>query len=379
MLHLVSRDPRGNLARFLRLCRIIRRNPFARVGPLGLEIAVSSACNYRCVFCVTHSILRERTSAPTTMPDEVLRRLVDDAAELGVREIRFAGDSEPLLFPQVTDTIRDRPEIRFKIVSNGSRLDRLTPDLFASLHKLSVSLNTIDPELHPVIHGYRGESQLPGILKNLERLLLLPDARKKIQINYVMLADNYPERLELLSWVRRKNIFAAIHPVGLSLPALEESCLTPEQLQTFLTELDAFEREHDLGRNARNSVRYARSSFGNDPNRRGGADSPPPALASCYAGFYGGFIRSDGNYSICCFAPSPLGNIVETRLRDLWLQPSFQGQVFRAATMERSGRPLYPQCVKCNEVHSYSRLFHAVFRRLPFHERAVSRKLRLLS
>jgi MoaA/NifB/PqqE/SkfB family radical SAM enzyme len=246
------------------------------------------------------------------------------------------------------------------------------------LHKLSISLNTIDAALHPAIHGYPGASQLPDILEQLDRLLALPGARKKIQINYVMLADNYEERAEFLSWVRRKDLFAAVRPVGPALPALEERCLTRDQYETFLTELDAFEGDHHLSNNLKSTVRFARSTFRYQLRRWHAPASPPPPLASCYAGFYGGYILSNGNYYICCFAPSPMGNVTETRLRDLWRRPDVQGCVFAAATMQKTGRPLYPQCVRCRESRTYSRLFHAAFRRLPFQERAMSRKLRML-
>jgi MoaA/NifB/PqqE/SkfB family radical SAM enzyme len=198
-----------NIIRAFRLIRIINFDPKKTTGPLSIEVNMTSACNYKCYFCNAHSYLKEKCPQVQSLPDETIDCLLEDIRLLNIQEILFAGDGEPFLHKRFLDIIDACKERKDKILTNGSKHRQVSASVFANIHKLTISLNSIDDETHRLIHGYHGNSQLPYILGNIERLLSLPRARKKLQINYVVTKDNLEELETTFELSHKWNIFCS--------------------------------------------------------------------------------------------------------------------------------------------------------------------------
>ena len=129
-----------------------------------LRISVIEACNYRCPYCMP-----EGSTPPA---DEVLdaeTRLSFDEIELaarafvreGVRKLRLTG-GEPLLrrgLPELVARLAAIPGVEdLALTTNGSLLAGKAKALRAAgLHRLTVSLDALDPAVFRALSGNRGE------------------------------------------------------------------------------------------------------------------------------------------------------------------------------------------------------------------------------
>jgi len=66
-----------------------------RIPPITIDMALTRACNYNCIYC--YSQLQENECKPMTW--EVLKNFLDDAKEIGVKAISLVSDGESTLSP----------------------------------------------------------------------------------------------------------------------------------------------------------------------------------------------------------------------------------------------------------------------------------------
>jgi len=149
-----------------------------------LRISLTDRCNLRCVYCMPADGIDFRPSDELLQDDE-LRLLVRVAADLGVRKVRLTG-GEPTVRPGLVDLVRDIAATDgiedVALTTNGLLLDRLAAPLAgAGLHRVNVSLDTLDPEKFArITRGGRVEQVTAGIAA-AEAAGLLP-----IKINAVI-------------------------------------------------------------------------------------------------------------------------------------------------------------------------------------------------
>lgn len=137
-----------------------------------LRISVMDRCNFRCPYCMPedkyHEHFKFLDSAERLSFDEILRvaRLFTG---LGVSKIRITG-GEPLLRPGLTDLIGDLGRIDgiddIALTTNGILLGQHAAALRAAgLHRVTVSLDSLDDEVFARMSGGRGSKDrvLAGI------------------------------------------------------------------------------------------------------------------------------------------------------------------------------------------------------------------------
>jgi cyclic pyranopterin phosphate synthase len=118
------------------------------------RISVTDRCNFRCPYCMPrsafgpgHAFVRRQDTLTTA---EIVR-LGALLVRLGVRKIRLTG-GEPLLRSNLDDVVRGLaatgvPDLA--LTTNASLLARWAGRLRAAgLHRLTVSLDSLDPEVH---------------------------------------------------------------------------------------------------------------------------------------------------------------------------------------------------------------------------------------
>jgi cyclic pyranopterin phosphate synthase len=115
----------------------------------NLRISVTDRCNLRCAYCMPEEeyvwLPREEI-----LHFEEISRLVDVFIELGVDKVRLTG-GEPLLrrdLPALIAPLAAKPGLRdLAITTNGVLLaDQAAALRAAGLHRVTVSLDTLDPE-----------------------------------------------------------------------------------------------------------------------------------------------------------------------------------------------------------------------------------------
>ncbi len=72
-----------------------------RIAPITMDVALSTRCPYRCIYC--YGLLQ--TPRFTTLPRDAAMRLVDDAAEIGVKGLVFQSDGKSTWAPYFYEVI----------------------------------------------------------------------------------------------------------------------------------------------------------------------------------------------------------------------------------------------------------------------------------
>ncbi len=137
-----------------------------------LRISVIDRCNFRCPYCMpaeqfhrTYEFLNKNE----WLSFDEIDRLACVFVSLGVKKLRLTG-GEPLLRPNIDELVRKLSTIEgvedLALTTNGSALVEWAPKLRAAgLKRLTVSLDTLDPEVFKQLSGGRGkvEDVLDGI------------------------------------------------------------------------------------------------------------------------------------------------------------------------------------------------------------------------
>lgn len=121
-------------------------------GPIHLDIETSSICNLRCPMCLCTVELkkgRESKIKQGLMGMERYRKIIDEAAEIGVMSVKLNWRGEPLLNPNIPQMIKYAKEkgiIDIMINTNATMLDeQLMNELIdAGLDKIFFSVDSID-------------------------------------------------------------------------------------------------------------------------------------------------------------------------------------------------------------------------------------------
>ena len=154
-----------------------------------LRISVMDRCNFRCPYCMPretfHESYRFLKSSERLDFAEILR-LARVFVRAGVRKIRITG-GEPLLRPNLPDLIGDVtqvPDIEdIALTTNGMLLAKYATELKAAgLNRITVSLDTLDPEVFAKMSGgFGGVGEVLDGIEHARRAGLAP-----IKINTVV-------------------------------------------------------------------------------------------------------------------------------------------------------------------------------------------------
>ena len=137
-----------------------------------LRISVIDPCHFRCTYCMPLGSMKGRGSflpLEKLLTDHEIVDLVRAFVGLGVHKIRLTG-GEPLIrpgFPALIEQLAEIPGLDdIALTTNGVMLTRLAGDLAgAGLGRITVSLDTLDPEVLDAISG--GKARLHEVLDGI--------------------------------------------------------------------------------------------------------------------------------------------------------------------------------------------------------------------
>ena len=129
-----------------------------------LRISVLDRCNFRCPYCMPEDEYprdHQFLGKAERLRFEDIERIVRSAAALGVRKLRLTG-GEPLLrreLPTLVRMLASVPGIDdIAMTTNGSLLSTQVDALRdAGLGRITLSLDTLDPDTYRTLSGGRGE------------------------------------------------------------------------------------------------------------------------------------------------------------------------------------------------------------------------------
>jgi len=189
----------------LRLLGVITEHAF--IGPQTAVIDSYHRCNTNCLHCWVHSPRKnpDEEFLNTQMDMELYTRLINDASELLVDEIIFAGDGEPLLNEKFLGMVRHARNKGIKVLffTNGILLNSdIAKDVIdLEVTQIFCSLPAGTAKNYALINPGHPEQVFYSIVDNLKRLISLRNqAGKKrpvLLMTHVIHNLNYKELMEM--------------------------------------------------------------------------------------------------------------------------------------------------------------------------------------
>ena len=175
-----------------------------------LRISVMDRCNFRCIYCMPeekfHSGFNFLKSSERLSFDEIFR-VTKLFTDLGVSKIRITG-GEPLLRVNLSELIGDLSTLEkiedIALTTNGVLLKKYSEELKAcGLNRITVSLDSIDPEQFRKMTGGRGK--LETVLEGISEALSV--GFKQVKINAVIKRGiNDDQVIEMVDYFKKQSV-----------------------------------------------------------------------------------------------------------------------------------------------------------------------------
>jgi cyclic pyranopterin phosphate synthase len=141
-----------------------------------LRISVMDRCNFRCPYCMPKETFHEHyrfLKSNERLSFEEITRLTRLFVDLGVKKVRLTG-GEPLLRPSLCELVGDLTAIEgvqdVALTTNAVLLAQHAAELKANgLHRITVSLDSIDPEIFRQMSG--GFAERDRVLEGIQAAL----------------------------------------------------------------------------------------------------------------------------------------------------------------------------------------------------------------
>ena len=124
------------------------------LAPVHIRIKPINACNERCWYCAYRSddlSLGNDMDVRDKIPAAKMFEIVDDLIAMGVKAVTFSGGGEPLIYPQIAETVRRLAAggIKIGILTNGVALRGDVAEAFAEHATwVRVSIDAADGETY---------------------------------------------------------------------------------------------------------------------------------------------------------------------------------------------------------------------------------------
>jgi GTP 3',8-cyclase len=167
-----------------------------------LRISVTDRCNLRCTYCMPAEGIPLMQHSDILSFEEIME-VVDAAVILGVDKIRITG-GEPLVrkgIINLIEMIASKPGIQdLGMTTNGQLLEQFAQPLKdAGLHRINVSLDTLNPEKYRQIT--RG-GEIDKVLKGIETAVKA--GLSPVKINCVIVkSSSEPDALEVTEYGKK--------------------------------------------------------------------------------------------------------------------------------------------------------------------------------
>ena len=140
-------------------------------APITLELDLTLSCNDRCPFC-PHGFAHQKRHLST----DHIRRVLEDAARVGIRGLTITGGGEPMMHPAFQEVMRLIRLHSFSagIITNGGIVNAsLADEMVATFKWIRVSLDAATETTFERVRGHR------GLQHRLAHLALLTEAKRK--------------------------------------------------------------------------------------------------------------------------------------------------------------------------------------------------------
>ena len=170
-----------------------------------LRVSITDRCNLRCVYCMPEEGIRLINHAEIISYEEILE-VIREGIRLGITKVRITG-GEPLVRKGIVSLVEMIAQLEgitdFGMTTNGILLEKFATDLSkAGLHRVNISLDTINPEKYrQITRGGEIEKVFAGIKAAREAGI------SPIKINCVVKnSSREPDALEVGEFCRKNDL-----------------------------------------------------------------------------------------------------------------------------------------------------------------------------
>ena len=349
--------------------------------PFKIDIELHRRCNLRCLSCSRRASpdyerLNE-ISKSLEMPLEKWLEIVEEAAELGVREWHIAGGGEPMFLPSITLTVMKKIKeygMLGIITTNGSLW---TPKIIEEVvrmgwDRIHFSIDGPNEKVHDYLR------QVPGTFRRVVRTLdLLNKLKKKyktdkpmLNMNTVLSIKNYKLLPEMVKFAKKHGIeFMFVEPLIVYSKYGEMLKLKKRHLREFPSYLkEAIELAKKFGINNNfdgleknlDLELIEKSSKMNEVVKRDverleklkvkgflGSFLTVP----CYKPWFHMTIKCDGRTTSCDVPVTGGENVKGKTLKEIW----YKSEYFRNLRKALKSRKIPEFCAQCNPSHTSQR------------------------
>ncbi|MBA7506269.1 GTP 3',8-cyclase [subsurface metagenome] len=176
----------------------------ASLGLCAMNIETYNVCNLRCVMCSYPKMTREKVQ----MSMDLFRKIIDDAAQSGIRRVCLHLYSEPLLDSLLFERIKyvKSKGLWVEFASNGTPLTRDKIDLIldSGLDSINFSIDAATRETYRKIRGADFDRTRNNIIKLIEEREKRGCKKPLISTSFVVERDNYREIKEFISFWKKR-------------------------------------------------------------------------------------------------------------------------------------------------------------------------------
>ena len=197
--------------------------PFPRSNFL---MEISNACNHSCIFCA-HQKMQRRVGK---MDKKKAFDILQQAYDLGTREVGFYATGEPFIVPELPEYIAKAKEIGYTYVyltSNGSLAtpEKIRAVIDVGLDSIKFSINAPQRKLYEFIHGHDDFDKVMEHLKYLNQYRQETGKNYKIYVTGILtrFTENLKDKYyEVFDGLADQIVFKYVYNQGGYMPEIED-------------------------------------------------------------------------------------------------------------------------------------------------------------
>jgi pyrroloquinoline quinone biosynthesis protein E len=313
------------------LKRAVLRRRYAREparGPGIVQIGITKACNYHCLFCPFHNPqvdAQHREADQPRMSYEMFARLLGELKQMGTRAIDICGDGEPLTHPESLVMIALARELGFEVTlaTNAALLteDRARSLVELGVRRMHISFNAATDDVYERLHPGAPAGARARIIERLRAMAEYAEAEglRPVDVEFSAVLNRLnmhqiPQMVDAAHEAR-----AGWFMLILMGPAEGAEELLPRTGDWVLIRSDidraaARAREYGIRTNL-DAIRPGASAAGT-----GSVYERIP----CYIGHEYALITADGSVMFCCQCSTPLGDLRRDSFRQIWYSHAYR-------------------------------------------------------
>jgi len=302
-------------------------------GPRYVSLCLNNYCNNRCLYCATHSPLADKAGFKAASMDLALaKKLIDQAAAWGSREILLTGLGEPTLHP---DFEKIAAYVRKKKLVATLTTNALFPKeklaAVAAIDNVVVNLSAPEAGLYARLQSPHDKT---AFLKALANILSLVKLKKKGKTPYVTLVFI----LNALNYKSVPGILALAGKLGVHKMRFRFMEHTKDTAPLLLTKkqerelLAIAERELKAARATRHNLEEVRDTLLDVESVFG--------IRRCYAGWFVAEADYNGEARICT-EKMFIGDLHKNPLEKIWRSPAARKMRLRLKYDFKKDKPFW--------------------------------------